>query len=372
MIGSAIAWRAAEAGLEVTLVDTDPLPAQPRSASWAAAGMLTPVSEAHYGEEALLELNLASAAMYPEFIAELQAATGADVGYRRCGTVVVARDPDDNAALDDLFSFHQRLGLSVRRLRAKELRGVEPHLSPRVRGGILVEGDHQVDNRALLQGLQAAAGTAGAKILSGRVTAIEPAGDAAHTLTLATGGTLEVDAVALAAGVWTQDIEGIPPELSGRIRPVKGQLLHLRGPRFLEHNVRGLDVYIVPRSDGRVVVGATMEERGFDDRPTAEAAYELLHAAYELVPGILELESVAHEVGFRPATPDNAPMIGPSSVEGIFVATGHFRNGVLLAPVTAIDLVACMTDPDLYEAPEPPERIAPFSPLRFSSTAVAS
>ena len=319
--------------------------------------MLTPISEAHYGEESLLALNLASAERYGAFIDAVQEDSGVDTGYRRCGTVVVARDLDDNAALEDLFDFHRRLGLEVIRLTGRECREAESRLSPRVRGGILVEGDHQVDNRALLTALRIAAEKRGATFISGRVTSILRSGDVVSGAVLDDGSELAAGALVVAAGVWSQELapEGaLPP-----VRPVKGQLLHLRGPSFLQRNVRGLDVYIVPRADGRVVVGATMEERGSDLRPTAEAVYELLRDAYELVPGILELELVEHAVGLRPATPDNAPAIGATSMEGLFAATGHFRNGVLLAPITAEAISALVNDEPLDLDLEP------FSPARF-------
>ena len=321
--------------------------------------MLTPVTEAHYGEEKLLELNLASAASYPDFVASVEEDSGTDVGYRSCGTVVAARDGDDNAALDELFAFHQRLGLQVQRLRAQECREVEPRLSPRVRGGILVEGDHQVDNRALLTALRTAASKAGANIVNSSVRSFDVTGDRAQGVALDDGTSIRADAVVLAAGAWSGAVEGLPPGVLPELRPVKGQLLHLRGPSFLSRNVRGLDVYIVPRADGRVVVGASMEERGFDLRPTAEFAYELLRDAYELVPGILELEMVEHAVGLRPATLDNAPLIGASALEGLFMATGHFRNGVLLAPITAEAIVA------LLQGALSPVDIEAFDPQRF-------
>ena len=342
------------------------MPEEPRGASWAAAGMLAPVTEAHYGEEALLRLNLTSAEMYSQFAAEVQEDSGIDPGYRACGTIVAARDTDDIAALEDLFAFQQRLGLRVEWLRTQRCRELEPHLSPRVRGGILVEGDHQVDNRALLASLQEAARARGVRVLKGTAAGLEVDGDRVCGVALEDGTKVEVDAVVLAAGVWSSAIAGVPREAVPNLRPVKGQLLHLRGPRFLTRNVRGLDVYIVPRADGRVVVGATMEERGYDLRPTAEGAYELLRDAYELVPGLLELEIVEHEVGLRPATPDNAPLIGPTALQGLLLATGHFRNGVLLAPVTATAIVAMLM------RSEPSVDLTPFSPLRFAVRSAAA
>ena len=364
VIGSSVAWRAAQAGLRVTLVDPSPLPSRPEAASWAAAGMLTPVSEAHYGEETLLRLNLASAERFGPFVEELREVSDIDVGYRACGTIVVARDNDDNLALDDLFAFYGRLGLAADRLRAEECRELEPRLSPRVRGGIHVAGDHQVDNRALMTALQEACTKEGVYIVRGRVTSLESNNDRVEGVTV-DGAVIACDAVVLAAGAWCPDIEGIPEGALPPLRPVKGQLLQLKGASLMRRNIRGLDVYMVPRADGRLAVGATMEELGFDARPTAEAAYELLRDAFELVPGVLELELVEQVVGFRPATPDNAPVIGRTNFDGLLLATGHFRNGVLLAPITADAIVAELTGGSLAEA-------EPFSPARFARSKVAT
>jgi len=325
--------------LRVTLFD----PAPARGASWAAAGMLAPVTEAHYGEEEVLALNLESASLYPAFVAELQDDTGMDVGYRDTGTLIVARDADDAAELHRLHDFQRRLGLDVESLDSAGCRELVPGLSPRVGGGIFVAGDHQIDNRALLEALAAACRDLGVVQVHDRVVDVTMSGPRATGVTLASGAAIAGCCVVLSAGAGSASIE-LPPEMRLDLRPVKGQLLHLRGDvPFAPCTVRGLDVYLVPRADGRLVVGATMEELGLDMRRTAEAAFLLLRDAYELVPGVLDLELVEHTVGLRPATPDNAPLIGPSSVEGLVMATGHFRNGVLLAPVTADRIVAHVT-----------------------------
>jgi len=356
-IGLAVAWRAAQAGLAVTVVDPNPA----RGATWAAAGMLAPVTEAHYGEDALLELNLESARRWPSFAAELSEATGRDLGYRQCGTVSVARNPDDNAALDELFAFQRRLDLEVQRLSAREARSLEPALSPRVRGGILVSGDHQVDNRAFVDALRAAAEAAGVTLRRTRVTALRTRGDRVEGVELADGGVLTASEVVLAAGAHSGQIGGVPAAAVPSVRPIKGQLLHLRGPSPLAtRNIRGLDVYIVPRADGRVVVGATVEELGFDTRVTAGAVHELLREAWTLLPGLAELELVEATAGLRPGSPDNAPLLGGTAVDGLLLATGHHRHGVLLTPVTADGLAEALTG-------GPAEAIAAFSPRRFAA-----
>ena len=339
VIGAAVAWRAAAAGHAVTVLD----PAPGRGASWAAAGMLAPVTEAHYGEEALLALNLESARLWPSFAAELAEAAQTDPGYRTCGTLTVARDLDDQAALAELFAFQQRLGLAVERVSGSGVRALEPSLSPRVRGGIVARDDHQVDNRALVTALLAAAQRAGVVFDHRAVVGFDCSCDRLNSVMLSDGTTVQSDAVVLAAGAGTSGLTGLPAGVLPSVRPVKGQLLHLRGPAEACPRagvVRGLEVYVVSRGDGRVVVGATMEEQGHDTTVTAGAVMDLLRAAWELLPGIAELELAEVTAGLRPATPDNAPVLGPTAIAGLHLATGHFRNGVLLAPVTAAAVVA--------------------------------
>lgn len=356
-VGMSIAWRAAQRGLSVAVVDDGA-----SGASWAAAGMIAPVTEVWYGEEPLLRLNLASAARWPDFAEELAHETGADIGYRRCGTVLVARDADERGALEELHAFQTKLGLEAQRLDSRELRRLEPGLSPRVRGGVLVNGDHQVDNRALLPALRTAATRAGATIRQGRAAQVTTAGGRVTGVTLVDGEELAGRQVVLAAGVGTSTIGGLPDEAIPPVRPVKGQLLHLRGgtdPPLASRNVRGLGMYVVPRADGRVVVGSTVEERG-DTTVTAGAVFGLLRDAWELLPDVAECEFTEATCGLRPGSPDNAPVLGPSPhVEGLAFATGHYRHGLLLTPVTAeavSEALAAGRVPDLIRA---------FSPGRF-------
>lgn len=353
VIGLSIAWRAALAGLSTTVVDPEP----GRGASGVAAGMLAPVTEVHYGEEALLALNLASARRYPAFVADLEDVAGVSTGYRPTGTVSVARDADDLAALEELVGYQRGLGLDVERLRSHELRRLEPGLAPGIRGGAVVAGDHQVDPRRLVAALLAACRRAGVGVrrergrcASGRSVALE------------SGATIEADAVVVAAGAWSAALAGLAPALTPPVRPVKGQVLRLRGKGEppISGNVRGAEVYLVPRADGEVVVGATVEERGFDTEVTGGAVHELLRAAIELVPDVAELALVESAAGLRPGTPDNAPLLGATAAEGLVLATGHFRNGILLAPVTADAVVALLTT-----GATPPE-MAAFSPRRFT------
>jgi glycine oxidase len=358
VIGLGVAWRAAQRGMAVTVVDDGGT----RKASWAAAGMLAPVAEVWYGEEALLQVNLEASRRWPGFAAEVADAAGRDIGYRRCGTLLVARDADEHTALDELFSFQAKLGLDVERLRSREVRRLEPGLSPRVRGGILVEGDHQVDNRALLPALRHAAERAGARFEDGRVVTVTTNGDRVRGVELEDTRDLAGDAVVLAAGTGSAEIGGLPGG-TVPVRPVKGQLVHLRGPAdplIASRTIRALGIYVVPREDGRVVVGATVEERR-DTEVTAGGVFQLLRDAWELLPDVAELELVETVAGLRPGSPDNAPLLGPAGPAGLIVATGHYRNGMLLAPVTA-DAIA-----ELLDTGRVPELIAPFSPDRFGA-----
>lgn len=329
--------------------------------------MLAPVTELHYGEEALLRLNLDSSELYPGWVAELEEASGLSTGYRSSGTLMIARDTDDNVALEEVFRFQESLGLQVERLSARECRRLEPALAPSVRGGIHVEGDHQVEPRALLDALQRACERAGVVTIERQGVELMRLPERVTGVRTDDGQVLGASAIVLAMGAWTPLLEGVPEGLLP-VRPVKGQLLHLTpldDPTPLQRNLRGADVYMVPRADGRLVVGATVEERGFDTTVTAGAVYTLLRDAYELVPSVIEMELSATISALRPGTPDNAPLIGPADLPGLFIATGHFRNGILLTPVTAEAAVGWLADGDVDE------RIAPFSPERFAAEQAA-
>ncbi len=362
--GLSVAWRAAGRGMKVAVVD----PAPASGASHAAAGMLAPVSEVTYTEEPLLRLGLASLARWPAFAAELAHDSGLDLDYRTDGTLDVAFGSDDLTALDELAAFVDKLGLPAERLTGRECRRLEPMLAPSVRGGMLAGGDAWVDPRRVTRALLTALERRGGALVRSRVTGLKTGGgpDAetdARTVTgvrLATGETIDASWVLLAAGAWSGTLEGVPPEALPPVRPVKGQIMRLRSPsRILQRCVRGVvhgsHVYLVPRGDGEVVVGATQEEMGFDTRVTAGGLWELLRDARELVPGVTELEVSEVVAGLRPGTPDNLPLVGPTSVPGLSLATGHHRGGVLLAPLTA-DL--CLGEAD-------GELSAICSPLRF-------
>ena len=358
LVGLAVAWRAARRGLSVTVVDDAP----GTGASAAAAGMLAPVAEAGYREERLLGLGLASLASWPAFAAELEAASGLPVGLRTAGTLVLGFDEDDVRELDSLHRFQRDLGLAAERLTPREARRREPALTPRVRGGLLVEGDHSVDGRAVHRALLAAAGAAGVELVHDRVSELVVRGGRAAGLRLASGSERAADVTVLALGAHSGRLPGAP---ALPIRPVKGQILRLAGAQGLLQGtvralVRGRHVYLVPCGDDGVIVGATVEDRGFDARVTAGAVHDLLHDAIEVVPEVEELELAESLARWRPGTPDNAPLLGPSSLPGLVLATGHHRNGVLLTPVTAEATAELLTTGTL------PEVAVPFTADRFA------
>ncbi|HLM95261.1 MAG TPA: glycine oxidase ThiO [Acidimicrobiales bacterium] len=369
VIGLAAAWRIAVRGMAVAVVDPEP----GRAASWAAAGMLAPVSEVHHGEEPLLALALASARRWPAFAAELARAAGRPLGYRTAGTLVVAADDGDRAWTQELYEFQRHLGLDVQWLTGRRVRQLEPTIAPGVRAAIWVPGDHQVDNRLLVGALLDAAVATGVGVHRDRAVALDRSAGSVTGVRLAGGATLRARAVVLAAGCWSGQLKGLPPGAVPAVRPVKGQILRLwpseRAP-VLTRTVRGIvggsSVYVVPREDGTVVVGATVEERGFDTAVTAGAVYELLRDAHRVLPAITEMVLGECSAGLRPGSPDNAPIVGPASVEGgdgLVVATGHYRQGILLTPLTA-EAVAAIVAGD-----EPPEEMAPFGPDRFTTVA---
>jgi glycine oxidase len=338
VIGLSCAWALSRNGHDVTVLAPDP---GRDGASWVAAGMLAPVTEAQFGESALTALLREGARGWPSFAASLAAASGHDVGYEPAGTLTVALDGSDRANLDDLLAYQHSLGLEAHRRSATECRRLVPALSPALRGGIEVPGDHRVDNRALLGALVAACRAGGVAFELATVAALEPG----PRLVLADGRRLGADHVVLAAGTGVAAIDGLRGAGLPDVRPVKGHILRLGpGPNappapLLAHTVRGLvhghSVYLVPRRDGSVVVGATVEERGADTTVQAGAVHELLCDARAIVPGVDELVLLEAGAGLRPSTPDNTPCIGWTALAGVVAAVGHYRNGILLAPLTA-------------------------------------
>jgi glycine oxidase len=365
IIGLVTAWRAAQRGLGTAVVDPEP----GGGAAQVAAGMLAAVTELHYGEQTLLGLNLASARRYPDFVAELAEETGHDLGYRRCGTLAVALDADDRAHLRELHALQQQSGLESQWLSGRECRRLEPMLAPGVRGGLRVDGDHQIDPRRLAGALVAACERAGVvfhRAWAERLTVVR---DRATGVVTDDGTPLDAGQVVLAGGSLSGRLSGVPEDVLPPVRPVKGQVVRLTMPQrhgpFLSRTVRavvrGSHVYLVPRESGELVIGATSEELGWDTTVTAGGVYELLRDAHELVPGITELPLTETRAGLRPGSPDNAPLLGPTGLDGLLLATGHYRNGVLLTPVTGDALAHVLATGEL------PEEARPFTPKRFST-----
>jgi len=330
IVGLACAWYAARRGMSVVVLERDRLGG---GASDVAAGMLAPVTEADFGEDELLHLNLAAAERWPAFAAELAAVSGLSTGFRETGALVIAADRDDAEELERLAELHDTLGLPSRWVGPREARALEPGLSPRVRGAIHAPRDHQTDPAATVRALAAACRSAGVELREQvEVAELLQTGGAVMGVVTATA---EVSAatVVVAAGAWSG---GLHPQAPA-IRPVKGQIATLRAPDPAltpTHVVRTPRCYLLSREDGRVVLGATVEERGFDTRATADGVFRLLEAAREVLPDIGELEWTGVRAGLRPGTPDNLPVVGPADVDGLVWATGHYRNGVLLAPLT--------------------------------------
>jgi len=337
VIGLSVAWRARTRGMSVVVFDRGELGG---ATTHVAAGMLAPASEADLQERALLALGLESARLWDAFAEELRDVSGLDVGLQTQGTLAVARDGDEKAALERELDQLERLGLRARRLLPSAARALEPALAPTIRLAAEFPDDHSADPRALTAALVAACERAGVVLRPG--TEVTSLGDA------------DAAQVVLAAGPWSARLAPLP------VRPVKGQTIRLRGVQLLERTLRFEGGYLVPRDDGRLILGATVEERGFDTAMTAGAIHDLLRDAAELVPGILECEIEELVAGLRPGTPDNAPLIGRLD-DRVVVATGHYRNGILLAPITARLVAAELAGEAAEHA---------FSPHRFARATV--
>ena len=364
VIGLGIGWQLAKAGASVTIYERAEAG---RAASWAAAGMLAPLAEAHTEEPELLKLGCQSLALYPQWVRELEADAEMSIGYRVEGTLIVGLEPDDTHQLRHLYASQQALGLDVEWLTGRAARDIEPALSPRVTAAIRCESDHQVDNRLMVQALgrayQRYEGVLCERITVERIVIESEVGTGVQTQE----SFQAADVIILAAGCWSAHIEGLPDTLIPPVRPVKGQMLALQMEEgiTLKNVIRTVraryptSVYLVPRTDGRLIVGATSEEMGFDTRLTAGGVFELLRGAWEAVPGIYELPLLETWTGLRPGSRDNAPILGKTAIENLIYATGHYRNGILLTPITAYEISK------LILTGETSEIIAPFRLDRF-------
>jgi glycine oxidase len=361
VIGLSCAWRAARRGARVLVLDrADP----PTGATRVAAGMLAPVGELAFGEADLLELTLTAAAAYPGFVAELEAATGMNTGYTSRGALHIALDRDEAAELRRVHDLQRSLGLGAEWLPPRRCRELEPGLTPSFNGGVHAPAEAMVDPRAMTAALLAALADEGVRVRTGvEVIAALGDGERIEGVRIASGEELPAAAVVLASGAWAGESAWLPRVARPPVRPVKGQILELRvldDAAPCERIVASERVYLVPREDGRLIVGATVEERGFDAAVTAGGVLELLREAYRLLPGVAEMELIETTAGLRPGTPDNLPLIGPGALDGLVLATGHYRNGILLAPLTGEAIAELLATGGL------PTAVAPADPARLA------
>ena len=364
VIGLGIGWQLAKAGAAVTIYERAEVG---RAASWAAAGMLAPLAEAHSEEPELLKLGCESLDRYPQWTAELEADAEMSIGYRVEGTLIVGLEPDDTHQLRHIYEAQQHLRLDVNWLNGREARDIESALSPRVTAAIHCASDYQVDNRRMVTALQRAYQASGGVLHEKSTIERVVINDGIATGVQAERGFQKADSVILSAGCWSAQIPGIPDAILPPVRPVKGQMLALQMEAGIAINsvirtVRArypVPVYLVPRADGRLIVGATSEEMGFDMRLTVGGVFELLRGAWEAVPGVYELPILETWAGLRPGSRDNAPILGKTPIENLIYATGHYRNGILLTPVTAYEIAK------LVLTGETSEIIAPFQLDRF-------
>ncbi|HEX3174476.1 MAG TPA: glycine oxidase ThiO [Solirubrobacterales bacterium] len=349
VIGRACAWRLAQRSARVAVLDES---AGRLGATRVAAGMLAPVGELAFGEPELLKMTLAAAELYPGFVAELEAASGRETGYVECGALHIALDRDEAADLRRVHELQRSLGLAAEWLPLRRCRELEPGLTPSFNGGVHAPGEAAVDPRALAAALARAGRVAGVEVHAEAL--VEEAlweGERIVGVRTSLEKELRAPTVVLAAGAWSGQAPWLPEHARPPVRPVKGQIIELRsrsGAAPCRRILASERVYLVPRSDGRLIVGATVEEQGFDTAPTAGGVHELLREAYRLLPEVAEMELVEAAAGLRPGTPDNLPRVGPAPVDGLIWATGHYRNGILLAPLAATavaDLITAPTDP---------------------------
>lgn len=361
IIGLGVAWQLQRRGISVAVFERSEAG---KSASWAAAGMLAPQAEAGFENLHLLRLGQDSLALYPTFLAELKEDSGRDVVLDTRGTLMIGLDRDDTEALRREFNFRKKIGLPVEWLSGSAARELEPLLSPKVAAAIWLAQDYQVDNRELMRALRDAFMQRGGQLFEYHAVERILIENGVVVGIRVKNSTVKARQVVLAAGCWSRDIGGVPDDALPSIRPVKGQVLTLKMTEQirLEKVVRSPRVYLAPKLDGRLTVGATSEEMGFDTTPTAGGVLTLLDEAYDAVPAIYELAIEEVSVGLRPASRDNEPLIGDSTVKNLFIATGHYRHGILLAPITSYALAALMLGEPV------PESLLPFKPTRFHST----
>jgi glycine oxidase len=359
LIGCAIALELSRAGLRVALFDArDP----GREASWASAGILSPAPE-NSAMIAMVPLGRASLAMYPDFIASVEEMSGLSTGFRPKGTLETLFSRRAKEELNTIIALHHGLGLKAEAISAQEARELEPDVSDEVEAAVFRPEEASVDNRLLTAALLEAAKRNGVQVFSGSpVQSIYREGSTCRGFVLHDGEQIAARFGIVAAGTFSSQIAGI--EDFAPVRPAKGQMVALRCERVKVERVLWSErIYLVPRNDGRILAGASVEHVGFDKTVTASGIHSNLDAAFELVPALAAARVEETWAGLRPDTPDHLPIIGPTDLDGLLIATGHFRSGVLLTPVTA-KLVA-----DYVRGITPSLDCDRFSPLRFREAA---
>ncbi|MCX7797534.1 MAG: glycine oxidase ThiO [Melioribacter sp.] len=336
VIGLSIAWQLLKRGFFVEVYNRDHLE---NSTSWVSAGMLSPFSEAYFEELTLFNLCKESFYLYPKFLDELKEDTGIELKIDKCGSLIIGFNRDDVERIRRIFNFYEQNNFPVSWLDGEEIRQKEPCLSPKTIAGIWIPEEGEIDNRTLIHLLKNAVNKLGGKILDGiSVNELEIKNYKASRIIL-DNECLDVSNcfIVIAAGAWSKKIKGIPEYLLPPVRPVKGQIVALvsKDSYKLSHIIRAPDVYLTPKSDGRLLIGASNEDVGFDLKPTAGEIMWLLRRGWEAAPSIYDLEIKEIKVGLRPATPDNCPIVSDTEIENLFYATGHYRHGILLAPITS-------------------------------------
>ncbi len=365
IIGLALAFELARAGATPTVLERETCGS---GAAGVAAGMLAPASEAMLEDPRLVRFGIESLRRYPAFVRRVEEASGRSCGYRQEGALWIALHADHRADLERLADVHRDLGLPSRRLDADEVAAREPRASGRAIAGLLLEGEGHVDPRALVTALAAGTAALGGVVRErAEVRSVYRAGSrlvAEGVSRAADGGdeefAVEAETIVLAAGAWST--AGIATGLDTlAVRPVKGQIVRLEGENPVASLTLTPDVYLVPRSSGELVVGGTVEEQGFDASPTVRGVHEILRRAREAFPAVDEMRIAGLDVSFRPAVRDHLPVIGPAGPSGLHVATGHHRNGILLAPITGEMLAHAVLTGEV-----PPE-LEPFTMNRLAA-----
>jgi glycine oxidase len=359
--GLCIAWQLARHGCAVDVYERGRIG---RGASWAAAGMLAPGAEAEPGEDAVTAAGQQALGLWPDFARDLKEVSGIDPELRTDGLMIAATNRDEAEQLRHDHSFLQQQGIPADWLSGAEARRREPYLRAGLPGALFSPNDGQANNRQLVRALAAAARAAGARIHEDTpVDALDTAEGRAAGL-IVQGTRVPAEAVVLCAGAWGREIDGVPAAAQAPIRPIKGQMLSLQmdpAQPLLHHVLWAPKVYLVPRRDGQLLIGATVEEKGFEDAMTAGGVFALLEAAWRAIPSIEELPIAEMWAGHRPGSRDDAPVLGATPVDGLYLANGHHRNGILMTPLSGQAVAAEILTGRRHDS------LAPFRVERFHS-----